>query len=148
MEEWKEILKEDKGLLVSLDAKQKKKLKKILQSAEPSEYFGQDFAKMGELVDMLKELDLIKSDKKMTKRMKTLSEKNVDIVATAAKLRKEYEDTYRELREIVYPKSKGMRKKWMRKMKHYGTGIIPDSDTIAKMSWDDINKLVAKMEGY
>ena len=118
MEEWKEILKEDKGLLVSLDAKQKKKLKKILQSAEPSEYFGQDFAKMGELVDMLRELDLIKSDKKMTKRMKTLSEKNVDIVATAAKLRKEYEDTYRELREIVYPKSKGMRKKWMRKMKH------------------------------
>mgnify|MGYP001235766193 FL=1 len=29
-----------------------------------------------------------------------------------------------------------------------GTGVIPDSDTIAKMSWDDINKLVAKMEGY
>ena len=33
------------------------------------------------------------------------------IVASAAKLRKEYENTYRELREIVYPKSKGMRKK-------------------------------------
>ena len=43
--------------------------------------------------------------------MKTLSETNVDIVASAAKLRKQYEDTYRELREIVYPKSKGMRKK-------------------------------------
>ena len=92
MEEWKEVLKEDKGLLISLDAKQKKKLKKILQSAEPSEYFGKDFSNMGELVDML-------------------SEKNVDIVASAAKLRKEYENTYRELREIVYPKSKGMRKK-------------------------------------
>ena len=38
MEEWKEILKEDRGLLISLDAKEKKKLKKILQSAEPSEY--------------------------------------------------------------------------------------------------------------
>ena len=88
-----------------------KKIKKILASAEPSEYFGQDFAKMGELVDVMRELDLIKSDKKMTKRMKTLSEKNVDIVASAAKLRKAYEDTYRELREIIYPKSKGMRKK-------------------------------------
>jgi hypothetical protein len=111
MDEWKDILKEDKGLLISLSSKEKKKLKKILQSAEPSEYFGQDFSNMGELVDMLKELDLIKSDKKMVKRMKTLSEKNVDIVASAAKLRKEYEDTYRQLREIVYPKSKGMRKK-------------------------------------
>jgi hypothetical protein len=111
MEDWKEMLKEDRGLLISLSAKEKKKLKKILQSAEPSEYFGQDFAKMGELVDLLKELDLIKSDKKLTKKMKTLSETNVDIVASAAKLRKQYEDTYRELREIVYPKSKGMRKK-------------------------------------
>ena len=111
MEEWKEVLKEDKGLLISLDSKQKKKLKKILQSAEPSEYFGKDFSNMGELVDMLKELDLIKGDKKMAKQMKTLSEKNVDIVASAAKLRKEYENTYRELREIVYPKSKGMREK-------------------------------------
>jgi hypothetical protein len=108
---WQDVLKEDRGLLVNLSSKEKKKLKKVLQGAEPSEYFGQDFAKMGELVDILKELDLIKSDKKMTKKMKTLSEKNVDIVASAAKLRKAYEDTYRELREIVYPKSKGMRKK-------------------------------------
>ena len=87
---WKDILKEDKGLLSTLSAKEKKKIKKILSSAEPSEYFGQDFAKMGELVDVMKELDLIKGDKKMAKKMKTLSEKNVD---------------------IVYPKSKGMRKK-------------------------------------
>ena len=111
MEEWKEILKEDRGLLISLSPKEKKKLKKILQSASPTEYFGQDFSNMGELVDLLKDLDLIKSDKKMTKKMKTLSEKNVDIVATAAKLRKEYETLYRQLREIVYPKSKGERKK-------------------------------------
>lgn len=111
MEEWKEILKEDKGLLISLSTKEKKKLKKILQSASPTEYFGQDFSNMGELVDLLKDLDLIKSDKKMTKKMKTLSEKNVDIVATAAKLRKEYETLYRQLREIVYPKSKGEREK-------------------------------------
>ena len=57
MEDWKEILKEDKGLLISLSAKEKKKLKKILQSAEPSEYFGQDFAcyeyEYDEQVDMV-----------------------------------------------------------------------------------------------
>ena len=108
---WKNILKEDKGIFSNLSSKEKKKIKKILAAAEPTEYFGQDFAKMGELVDVMRELDLIKSDKKMTKRMKKLSEKNVDIVANAATLRKAYEDTYRELREIIYPKSKGMRKK-------------------------------------
>ena len=64
-----------------------------------------------ELVDLMKELDLIKGDKKMAKRMKTISEKNLDIIATAAKLRKDYEESYRQLREIVYPKSKGLRKK-------------------------------------
>ena len=28
-----------------------------------------------------------------------------------------------------------------------GDGIIPDSKSIAKMSWDDINKYVSRMEG-
>ena len=28
-----------------------------------------------------------------------------------------------------------------------GSGVLPDSDQISKMSWDDINKLVARMEG-
>ena len=28
-----------------------------------------------------------------------------------------------------------------------GAGVIPDADQIAKMSWDDINKLVSRMEG-
>ena len=43
--------------------------------------------------------------------MKSISEQNVDVVAMAAKLRKEYEQMYMQLREIVYPKSKGLRKK-------------------------------------
>ena len=28
-----------------------------------------------------------------------------------------------------------------------GAGVFPDSDQIAKMSWDEINKLVSRMEG-
>jgi len=35
--------------------------------------------------------------------MKSMDERNVDIVATATKLRKEYELLYRQLRDIVYP---------------------------------------------
>ena len=102
-----EIEKEYSPLLDSLETKQKKALKKKLQAAEPSEYFGQDFTQLGELVDTLRELDLIKSDKKMTKKVKTMSESNVDIVATAAKLRKGYEILYEQLRSIVYPRKEG-----------------------------------------
>ena len=111
MNDWFDVIKTDSEVLTSMSGKEKKKLKKVLAAAEPSEYFGQDFTKLGELVDLMKELDLIKGDKKMAKRMKTISEKNLDIIATAAKLRKDYEESYRQLREIVYPKSKGLRKK-------------------------------------
>lgn len=92
-----------KKLLDTLDAKGRKKLKKTLQSAEPTEFFGQDFTKLGDLISLLRELELIKSDKKMDKKMKSMDERNVDIVATATKLRKEYELLYRQLRDIVYP---------------------------------------------
>ena len=59
-------------ILESLDEKKRKKLKKTLQAAEPTEYFGQDFTKLGELLDMMKELDLVKSDKKLSKKMETM----------------------------------------------------------------------------
>ena len=98
---------ESNTILNSLDSKEKKKLKKTLQAASPSEYFGQDFNKLGTLVDMMESLDLVKSDKKLTKKMKSINEQNVDMLATSSKLRKQYEQLYRQLRGIVYPKSKG-----------------------------------------
>ena len=82
-------------------------VKKTLQAAEPTEYFGQDFTQLGDLIGMLEELDLIKDDNKMKKRMKSINEQNVDMVATASKLRKQYEQLYRQVRKIVYPKSAG-----------------------------------------
>jgi len=95
-----------KELLDSLDAKGRKRLKKTLQAAEPTEFFGQDFTKLGELIETLRELELIKSDKKLNKKMKSMDERNIDIVATATKLRKEYELLYRQLRDLVYPTGK------------------------------------------
>ena len=79
------ILKEKevkKELLDTLNPKEKKRIKKILQSAEPTEFFGQDFTKLGELVGELKSLNFIKSDDK------------------------EYELLYRQLRDLIYPKGK------------------------------------------
>lgn len=111
-EEGKEIiLKENKKdtpkeLLDGLDAKQRKRLKKVLQSAQPTEFFGKDFTQMGELIDVLKDLDLVKSDNKLKKKMKSMDDRNIDIVATATELRKDYELLYRQLRDLVYPKKK------------------------------------------
>ena len=105
------ILKEEKkeskkDIIDSLDAKGRKKLKKVLQASEPTEFFGQDFTKLGDLIEVLRELDLTKSDKKLNKKMKSMDERNIDIVATVTKLRKEYELLYRKLRDLIYTKGK------------------------------------------
>jgi len=100
--------KSTKGLLDSLDEKQRKRLKKVLSAAEPSEFFGQDFTKLGDLIELLKDLELVKADKSLNKKMKSMDDRNIDIVATASKLRKEYELLYRQLDDLVYPvKKKG-----------------------------------------
>ena len=107
----KEKKEQPKEILDSKDSKARKRLKKTLQAAEPTEFFGQDFTKLGELITVLRELDLTKSDKKLNKKMKSMDERNIDIVATATKLRKEYELLYRQLRDLVYPKGKGRDKR-------------------------------------
>ncbi len=105
-----DISKEEKksqDVLSSLGSKEKKRLKKTLQAAEPTEFFGQDFTKLGDLLEMIEGLDFTKSDKALTKKVKSMDERNIDIVATATKLRKEYELLYRQIRDLVYPKRKG-----------------------------------------
>jgi cell division protein FtsB len=101
------ITKENAPLLEDLNEKERKAFKKTLQAAEPSEYFGQDFTKLGELIDRMRELKLVKADKTLNKKMKIFTESNTDIVATAAKLRKQYELLYEQLRSTVYPSKKG-----------------------------------------
>jgi len=95
-----------KELLDSLGPKEKKRLKKVLQSAQPTDFFGNDFTQMGELIRVLKGLNLVKGDDKLNKKMKSMDERNIDIVATATELRKDYELLYRQLRDLVYPSKK------------------------------------------
>lgn len=104
---WEDILsKSNSPMLDKADPKQKKKIKKVLQSVQPSEYMGQDFTKLGDLLDELNNLPMNKS-KPMQKKMESMAERNTDLVARAAELRKDYEILYRQLRGMVYPKSKG-----------------------------------------
>ena len=101
---WEDTLrKEYSPFLDKLDKKDKKKVKKILQSTEPSEYFGQDYTKLEKLLTMLMAHDLVKTDAKLTKKMTRLEEANIKMVATAAKLRKDYETLYSQIRNIIYP---------------------------------------------
>lgn len=102
----REERKSPQKILDTLNPKERKRLKKTLQSAEPSEFFGQDFTKLGELITLLRDMELVKSDKTLTKKMKSMDERNVDIIATASKLRKEYELLYRQLEDLVYPTKK------------------------------------------
>jgi len=104
---WENILrKAHSPMLDKANPKQKKKIKKVLQSVQPSEYMGQDFTKLGNLLDELESLDFNKS-KPMKKKMNSFAERNTDLVARAAEMRKDYEILYRQLRAMVYPKSKG-----------------------------------------
>jgi len=100
----KVILKEESELLAKVDPKQKKKIKKLLQSVQPTEYMGQDFTKLGDLLDEIKSLNVNKSDKK---KMEKIEETNISLVAAASELRKDYEILYRQMRGMIYPKSKG-----------------------------------------
>ena len=108
---WKDILKDDKSpsnsILDKLQPKEKKKLKKLLQSSQPTEYMGQELTKMTDLIKEMKSLEFIKSDKMMQKKFEDFDEKNLEIVSSAAEIRKDYETLYRQLRGMVYPKKKG-----------------------------------------
>jgi len=102
---WQGILK-SKPLLEKVDSKQKKKLKKLLQSSQPTEFFGQDMTKLSGVIEGLMDLDLVQKDEAFKKKMKKYEEKNLDILSSAAELRKDYETLYGQLRQEILPKKK------------------------------------------
>ena len=109
---WQDILKNEgetfsNSILDKLQPKEKKKLKKLLQSSQPTEYMGQEMTKMTDLINEMKSLEFIKADKKMQKKFESFDEQNLEIVSSAAEIRKDYETLYRQLRGMVYPKKKG-----------------------------------------
>jgi len=105
MSNWMETIRKDNSpILEKLDSKMKKKVKKTLQASQPTEFFGQDFTRLGELLETVKSVGMEKSD---NKKFEAMEEKNLDIVASAAELRKDYETLYNQIRSMIYPKKKG-----------------------------------------
>jgi hypothetical protein len=87
-----------------IDAKKKKKLKKLLQKSQPTNTMGQEMTQLTELIEALQEIELVKSDKKLSKTVASFDEKNLEILASASELRKDYETLYSQMRKMVYPK--------------------------------------------
>ena len=54
---------------------------------------------------------MMKGDESLNKKIESFDEKNLEIVASAAELRKDYEVLYGQIRNMIYPKKKGDGKK-------------------------------------
>ena len=106
---WQSILLKS-NLLEKVEPKQKKRIKKLMQSAQPTEFFGKDMTQLGDLITEMKSLDMMKADKNLNKKMEGFDEKNLEIVASAAELRKDYEVLYEQIYSMIYPKKKGDKK--------------------------------------
>tara|TARA_R110002020_G_scaffold47838_3_gene136663 strand:+ start:10674 stop:11012 length:339 start_codon:yes stop_codon:yes gene_type:complete len=109
MSDWFSLLKDESigPLIEKLEPKQKKRIKKLLQSAQPTEFMGQEVTQLTSLLDEMKSLDLVKKDKALNKKFEKFDENNLGLVASAAELRKDYETLYNQLRAEIYPKKKG-----------------------------------------
>ena len=106
---WQSILLKS-NLLEKVEPKQKKRIKKLMQSAQPTEFFGKDMTQLGDLITEMKSLDMMKADKNLNKKMEGFDEKNLEIVASAAELRKDYEVLYEQIYSMLYPKKNGDKK--------------------------------------
>ena len=104
---WQEILKA--SILEKVDSKKRKRLKKLLQASQPSEFFGQDMTKLSSLLDEFKTLEMKKAGR-LQKKIEAFEEKNLEILASAAEVRKDYEVLYEQMRKLVYPKQKKVKK--------------------------------------
>jgi len=90
-----EFLKAD---ISSLDEDRRREIKSILQNSHPTEYFGEDYLKLGKLINILGDV----ADTSEEQLLEELGVENLQMVKKAAALRKIYERLYRTIRDIVY----------------------------------------------
>jgi len=81
----------------NLSEKEKRRVKSYLQDADPTEYFGEEYLKLGKLINILDEVE------GNTGELEDLDEENLKLVKVLASLRKRYENLYEKIREKVYP---------------------------------------------
>ena len=83
----------------SLNEKQRREVKTYLQDADPTSYFGEEYLKLGKLIEVLEGV----SEEGDEEMLEGLNERNLKVIKLAARLRKLYEGLYEDIREEVYP---------------------------------------------
>tara|TARA_R110000803_G_scaffold82504_2_gene148672 strand:- start:941 stop:3481 length:2541 start_codon:yes stop_codon:yes gene_type:complete len=87
-----------KADISSLSSKKRREVKAVLQNAHPTEYFGEDYLRLGKVINTL---DGLAKDEEAV-LLEKLGVKNLQMVKTAASLRKKYENLYDKLYNMVY----------------------------------------------
>lgn len=87
-----------KADLSSLPSKERRKVKAMLQNAHPTEYFGEDYLRLGKVINIIDGL----AEDEEAELLEKLGVKNLQMVKTAASLRKKYENLYEKLYNMVY----------------------------------------------
>ena len=87
-----------KADLSELSAKERRKVKTMLQNAHPTEYFGEDYLRLGKVINIIDGL----AENEEAELLEKLGVKNLQMVKTAASLRKKYENLYKKLYDMVY----------------------------------------------
>ena len=88
----------DKMDVEDLPPKTRKKVKTYMQDADPTEYFGEEYLKLGKVINILEGIVEAEDEEELAE----LSEDNLKLVKLAARLRKHYETLYRALDDMVY----------------------------------------------
>jgi len=81
-----------------LPPKQRKRVKTYMQDADPTEYFGEEYLKLGKIINILEGIVTPEDEKELAE----LDEDNLKLVKLAARLRKHYETLYAALGDMVY----------------------------------------------
>ena len=87
-----------KADLSELSAKERRKVKTMLQNAHPTENFGEDYLRLGKVINIIDGL----AEDEEAELLEKLGVKNLQMVKTAASLRKKYENLYKKLYDMVY----------------------------------------------
>lgn len=87
-----------KADISSLPTKKRRQVKALLQNAHPTEYFGEDYLRLGKVINIIDGL----AEDEEAELLEKLGVKNLQMIKTAASLRKKYESLYEKLYDMVY----------------------------------------------
>ena len=84
--------------LNELNPKERRRLKTVLQDADPTEFFGEEYLKLSKVINTLE--NIVGSSEE--EELEGMDEENLKLIKKLAHLRKRYENLYQDIYEMVY----------------------------------------------